>query len=104
MNVHMVKLAMNSSPISRSFGSFEPVLRRLLMIGAQSCRRPLNHSLLHHPQVEQRKHHQLLVGVLEFKLACELADKFESGGGKADLFHLNLTHDALSWVTFEDIH
>jgi hypothetical protein len=39
----------------------------------------------------------------EFTLTREFCDKFESGGGKADLFHLNLTREALNWVTFEDL-
>jgi hypothetical protein len=45
VNVHTVKLAMNSSPISRSFGSFEPVLEHLPTVWAHSFRQPLSHSL-----------------------------------------------------------
>ncbi len=38
-----------------------------------------------------------------FTLARALGHKFESGGGKADLFHLNLTLETLNWVTFADV-
>jgi len=41
--------------------------------------------------------------VQEFTLTRALGHKFESGGGKADLFHLNLTHKTLNWATFIDI-
>ena len=41
--------------------------------------------------------------VQEFTLARELGHKFESGYGKADLFHLNETHETLNWVTFADL-
>ncbi len=41
--------------------------------------------------------------VQKFTLARGLSHKFESGGGKADLFHLNLTHETLNWVTFADL-
>ncbi len=55
---------MSSSPISRSFGPFGPVLGHLPTVWAHSCRQPLSHSLANHPQVGQRKHHQQLAGVL----------------------------------------
>ena len=38
-----------------------------------------------------------------FTLARALGHKFESDGGKADLFHLNLTRETLNLVTFADI-
>ncbi len=38
-----------------------------------------------------------------FALASAFGHKFESGGGKADLFHLNLTQEILNWVTFADL-
>jgi hypothetical protein len=38
----------------------------------------------------------------EFTLMRALGAKLESGGGKADLFHLNLTHEAIHWGTFAD--
>ena len=41
--------------------------------------------------------------VQKFTLARAFGDKFESGGGKADLFHLNLTLETLNWVTFADV-
>jgi hypothetical protein len=34
------------------------------MFWAHSRCQPLNHSLAHHPQIGQRKHHQQLAGVL----------------------------------------
>jgi hypothetical protein len=55
---------MNSSPISPSFGPLGPGLGHLPTVWAHSCRQPLNHSLAHHPQIGQRKHHQQLAGVL----------------------------------------
>jgi len=60
----MVELEMNSSLISRSFGPFGPVLGHLPTVWAHSCPQSLNHSLAHHPQIGQRKHHQQLAGVL----------------------------------------
>jgi hypothetical protein len=60
----MVKLATNSSPTFPSFGPLGPVLGYLPMFWAHSRFQPLNHSLAHHPQVGQRKHHQQLAGVL----------------------------------------
>jgi hypothetical protein len=56
--------AMISSSISPSFGTLGPVLVSLPMFWAHSRYQPLNHSLAHHPQVGQRKHHQQLAGVL----------------------------------------
>jgi len=41
--------------------------------------------------------------VQKFTLARALGHKFESGGGKADLFHLNLTRETPNWVTFADV-
>lgn len=38
-----------------------------------------------------------------FTLARAFGYKFESGGSKADLFHLNLMHETLNWVTFADL-
>jgi len=51
-------------------------------------------------QVRSRNHQIHLIE--EFTLARALGHKFESGGGKADLIHLNLTHEMLNWVTFAD--
>ena len=48
------------------------------------------------------RNHQVHL-VQKFTLARALGDKFESCGGKADLFHLNLTHETLNRVTFADI-
>ena len=64
MNVHSVKVAVNSASILTSFGPLGPVLVSLPMFWAHSCRQPLNHSLAHHPQIGQSKHHQQLAGVL----------------------------------------
>ncbi len=47
------------------------------------------------------RNHQVHV-IQEFTLARALGDKLESGGGKVDLLHLNLTHEALNWVTYAD--
>jgi hypothetical protein len=52
-------------------------------------------------QLRPRNHQVHLIQKLT--LARALGDKLESGGGKADLFHLNLTHEALNWVTFADV-
>ena len=64
MNVHMVKPALNSSPIAHTFGPFGPVCGPSPTLQAHSCLQPLNNSLAHHPQVGQREHHQQLTGVL----------------------------------------
>ncbi len=54
------------------------------------------------PQQLRPRNHQVHL-VQKFTLARALGHKFESGGGKADLFHLNLTHETLNWVTFADV-
>ena len=51
-------------------------------------------------QLRPRNHQVHLIQKLT--LARALGDKFESGGGKANLFHLCLTHETLNWVTFAD--
>ena len=52
-------------------------------------------------QLRPRNHQVHLVQ--EFTLARALGHKFEPGGGKANLFNLNLMHEALNWVTFADL-
>jgi hypothetical protein len=64
VNVQMVKLEMNSSPISSSFDPSGPVFGHSPTVWAHSCPQSLNYSLAHHPQVGQRKNHQQLTGVL----------------------------------------
>jgi hypothetical protein len=64
VNFHIVKLEMNSSPISLSLGSFGPTLGPLPMFWANSCLHSRNYSLAHYPQVGQRKHQQQFTGVL----------------------------------------
>lgn len=41
--------------------------------------------------------------VQEFTLARALGHKFESGGGKTNLFHINLMNVTLNWVSFADL-
>lgn len=67
VNVHIVKPALNSSPIPPAFGPLGPVCGPSPILLAK---------------------HQVQL-VQEFNLARALGDKLESGGSKADLFHLN---------------
>jgi hypothetical protein len=53
------------------------------------------------PASSLARNHQVHL-IQKLTLARALGHKFESGCGKADLFHLNLTHEALNWVTFAD--
>ena len=54
------------------------------------------------PQELRPRNHQVHL-IQKLTLARALGDKFESGGGKADLFHMNLTGETLNWVTFADV-
>ena len=54
------------------------------------------------PQQLRPRNHQVHL-IQKLTLSRSLGHKFESGGGKADLFHLNLTRETLNWATFADL-
>ena len=64
LSVHMVKPALNSSPISQALGPLGPVFGLSPTLQVHSCLQPLQFSLAHHPLVGKRKHHQELADVL----------------------------------------
>ena len=103
MNVHMVKPALNSRPISMLLDSMSPVFRPSPTLQAHSCLRPLQYSFAHHPQVRQRKHDQVHL-IEEFPLPGALGDQLKSSGGKAHLFHgSTVSNQAVTGVTFADL-
>ena len=73
MNIHMVKTALNLSPIALSLGSIAPVIGAVPVLQAHSSMQFLPKSFAHHPKVRGRTYHQHLASVLGQALIVHLA-------------------------------